>query len=103
VNSFNAVPRQRSPHIENWATGEGKSIQRFKFKRAGSRSELIKGIAGGDSNRRRYFNGWCQFVKLAKAVGGCARLQKSREVLQNRAHHETTSESLILEAIVQDN
>ena len=49
-----------------WCPGEGKSIQDFKFKQAGGRSELIKGIAGGDSNRRKYFVGWCQFIKMAK-------------------------------------
>lgn len=47
-----------------------KKIQDFKFKQAGGRSELIKGIAGGDANRRKYFVGWCQFVKLAKAMNG---------------------------------
>ena len=49
-----------------WCAGEGKRIQGFKFKQAGGRSELIKGIAGGDSNRRKYFVGWCQFIKMAK-------------------------------------
>jgi hypothetical protein len=56
-----------------WAAGEGKSIQGFKFKQDCGRSELIKGIAGGDSNRRRYFDGWCQFVKLAKAMNGSVK------------------------------
>lgn len=50
--------------------GPGKSIQGFKFKRAGGRSELIRGIAGGDQNRKKYFSGWCQFIKLAKAFDG---------------------------------
>ena len=53
-----------------WCSGEGKRIQGFKFKQAGGRSELIKGIAGGDSNRRKYFVGWCQFIKMAKAMNG---------------------------------
>jgi hypothetical protein len=52
------------------AIGSGKVIQGFKFKQAGGRSELIKGIAGGDSNRRKYFIGWCQFLKQAKAMSG---------------------------------
>eukprot|EP00339_Tiarina_fusa_P005393 CAMPEP_0116998728 /NCGR_PEP_ID=MMETSP0472-20121206/1701_1 /TAXON_ID=693140 ORGANISM="Tiarina fusus, Strain LIS" /NCGR_SAMPLE_ID=MMETSP0472 /ASSEMBLY_ACC=CAM_ASM_000603 /LENGTH=515 /DNA_ID=CAMNT_0004697973 /DNA_START=100 /DNA_END=1647 /DNA_ORIENTATION=- len=56
-----------------WAPGEGKSIQGFKFSQGCGRSELIKGIAGGDSNRRRYFDGWCQFVKLAKAKNGSVK------------------------------
>ena len=55
------------------AAGEGKTIQGFKFSRNCGRSELIKGIAGGDSNRRRYFDGWCQFVKLAKAMVGSVK------------------------------
>jgi len=53
-----------------WCPGPGQSIQGFKFKQAGGRSELIKGIAGGDANRRKYFAGWCQFLKLAKAKNG---------------------------------
>jgi len=59
----------RGPVPENavgfWCPGEGESIQGFKFKQAGGRSELIKGIAGGDLNRRKYYSGWCQFIKLA--------------------------------------
>jgi hypothetical protein len=53
-----------------WCPGAGKEIQGFKFKASGGRSELIKGIAGGDANRRRYFAGWCQFLKQAKAMNG---------------------------------
>jgi hypothetical protein len=53
-----------------WCPGPDKIIQGFKFKQAGGRSELIKGIAGGDSNRRKYFIGWCQFLKQAKAMNG---------------------------------
>lgn len=53
-----------------WCPMPPKKIQGFKFKQAGGRSELIKGIAGGDANRRRYFVGWCQFVKLAKQFNG---------------------------------
>jgi hypothetical protein len=53
-----------------WCAMPPKKIQGFKFKQAGGRSELIKGIAGGDANRRKYFVGWCQFVKLAKAMNG---------------------------------
>jgi hypothetical protein len=53
-----------------WLPGEGQMIQGFKFKQNGGRQELIKGIAGGDANKRRYFTGWCQFLKLAKAKHG---------------------------------
>ena len=53
-----------------WCATSPKKIQGFKFKQHGGRSELIKGIMGGDANRRKYFVGWCQFVKLAKAMNG---------------------------------
>jgi Immune Mapped Protein 2 (IMP2) N-terminal domain len=53
-----------------FCAGPGRSIQGFKFKQAGGRSELIKGIAGGDQNRRKYFSGWVQFIKLAKQFNG---------------------------------
>jgi hypothetical protein len=53
-----------------WCAGPGRSIQGFKFKQNGGRQELIKGIAGGDSNRKKYFSGWCQFIRQAKAFNG---------------------------------
>mmetsp|Transcript_20408 Transcript_20408/g.33793 ORF Transcript_20408/g.33793 Transcript_20408/m.33793 type:complete len:183 (-) Transcript_20408:194-742(-) len=53
-----------------WVPGEGKKIQGFKFKQHGGRVDLIKGIAGGDANRRKYFSGWCQFIKLARQMNG---------------------------------
>lgn len=53
-----------------WCPGPDNSIQGFKFKQHGGRVELIKGIAGGDQNRRKYFSGWCQFIKQAKAMNG---------------------------------
>ncbi len=49
-----------------WCASPAKPIQSFKFKQSGGRVELIKGIAGGDQNRRKYFSGWAQFIKLAK-------------------------------------
>ena len=60
----NSVGFWTSPH----------KLPEFKFKQAAGRSELIKGIAGGDANRRKYFSGWCQFIKLAK--------QKQARVIQ---------------------
>jgi hypothetical protein len=53
-----------------WAPAPDKPIQRFKFTSAAGRSELIRGIAGGDANRRKYFVGWCQFLKFAHARKG---------------------------------
>lgn len=50
--------------------GPGRSIQGFKFKQGGGRTELIKGIAGGDQNRRKYYSGWAQFIKMAKSYQG---------------------------------
>lgn len=55
-----------------WCPGPKRSIQGFKFKQAGGRSELIKGIAGGDQNRRKFYSGWAQFLKLAKSYQGYA-------------------------------
>ena len=55
-----------------WLPSPDCPIQGFKFKQAGGRSELIKGIAGGDANRRKYFVGWCQFLKLCRARHGRA-------------------------------
>lgn len=40
-----------------WCPGKDQKIQGFKFKQNAGRSELIKGIAGGDANRRKYFSG----------------------------------------------
>lgn len=53
-----------------WCPGEGQSIQGFKFTQNLGRQELVRGIAGGDANRRKYFGGWCQFLKLCKAKKG---------------------------------
>ena len=53
-----------------WCAGPGKSIQGFKFKQNEGRVEVIRGIAGGDQNRKKYFSGWCQFIKLAKLFNG---------------------------------
>lgn len=40
----------------------------FKFNQNLGRQELIKGIAGGDANKKKYFSGCCQFIKEAKKV-----------------------------------
>ena len=54
-----------------WCPGPKNSIQGFKFKQNGSgRVELMKGIGGGDQNRRKYYSGWCQFIKMAKQMNG---------------------------------
>ncbi|KAJ1449548.1 hypothetical protein M885DRAFT_535211 [Pelagophyceae sp. CCMP2097] len=44
-----------------------KAVPAFKFKAAGGRAELIREMSGGTGDRiRRYYSGWCQFIKLAK-------------------------------------
>lgn len=52
-----------------WKAGPGKKIQGFKFTQNQGRSDLVKDIAGKDY-KKKYFNGWCQFVKLAKQYKG---------------------------------
>ena len=52
-----------------WRAGQGKLIQGFKYRQNSGRVELIKGIAGGDANKRKFFSGWCQFIKAAAAFG----------------------------------
>jgi hypothetical protein len=68
-----------------WMPGPEQSIQEFKFKQNMGRAELIKGIAGGDANRRKYYSGWCQFIKLAK--------QKEGRVIQFSPQRATTTSS----------
>ena len=70
VYSRGIIPRNA---VGFWCPGPDHTIQGFKFKQAGGKSELIKGIAGGDQNRRKYFSGWCQFIKQAKAMNGYVR------------------------------
>jgi len=53
-----------------WMPGAGKVIQGFKFSQNCGRVEIIKGIAGGDANKKKYYSGWCQFVKAARAFNG---------------------------------
>ncbi|KAL7482153.1 hypothetical protein ACHAW6_007840 [Cyclotella cf. meneghiniana] len=53
-----------------WAAGEKKKIQGFKFNQNSGRQELIKGIAGGDSNKKKYYSGCSQFIKEAKKYNG---------------------------------
>ena len=52
-----------------WRPGEGKKLQGFKFKQNQGRSDLMKDI-NGSNYKSKYFSGWCQFVKAAKAFNG---------------------------------
>jgi len=52
-----------------WCPGPEKSIQGFKFKQNQGRSDIIKNVIGRDI-KKKYFSGWCQFVKAARMSGG---------------------------------
>jgi len=42
-----------------------KQIPKFKFKQNGGKSEFLRGLRGG-VGIKKYFEGWTQFIKLAK-------------------------------------
>lgn len=52
-----------------WSPGKGKKLQGFKFTQKQGRSDLMTGIAGKDY-KKKYLNGWCQFVKAANKHNG---------------------------------
>lgn len=56
--------------IAFWKPGPGKTIQGFKFKKNCGRSDLIKNCAAGIAGRKNYYSGWCQYIRLAKALDG---------------------------------
>ena len=48
-----------------------KTIPKFKFTSNGGRSEIIREMSGGTGERRkRYYSGWCSFLKMAKQYDG---------------------------------
>lgn len=49
-----------------WTPAPNAKLQEFKFRRAGGYTELVRGIIGGEKNKRQYLSGWCQFVQMAK-------------------------------------
>lgn len=51
-----------------------QQIQEFKYTNHGGYVELIRGIIGGDKNKKLYLSGWCQVVQIAKHFKG--RVQK---------------------------
>lgn len=65
--SHHAIPENA---IGFWKPGEDKTIQSWKYDRAGGYTELLRGIVGGTQNNRRYYSGWCQFVQMAKSMRG---------------------------------
>lgn len=76
-------------------------IPAFKFKQAAGRSELIKGIAGGDAGKRRYYTGWCQFVKLATRQESGRLIQFTPETqgipVDVYAYHQATNSCRLLD------
>lgn len=57
-----------------WKPGSGNKIQRFKFKKNLGRSVLIGNCAAGIAGRKNYYSGWCQYIRLAKAMSGTVRV-----------------------------
>jgi len=53
-----------------WVPGKDRKIQEFKYDTDSGYVELIRGIVGGEKNKRKYYSGWCQFIQLAKSFGG---------------------------------
>lgn len=43
-----------------------RKIQDFKYDTDSGYVELIRGIVGGEKNKRKYYSGWCQFINLAQ-------------------------------------
>jgi len=63
--SKGTVPENAVGFFAQSQSMDAKPIPKFKFTTNGGKSELIKGIAGGDANRKKYYVGWCLFLKLA--------------------------------------
>lgn len=57
-----------------WKPGSGNKIQGFKFKKNLGRSVLIGNCAAGIAGRKNYYSGWCQYIRLAKAMSGTVRV-----------------------------
>jgi len=55
-----------------------KAVPAFKYKEHGGKSELIRGFRG--PTRSRFFEGWCQFLKLARDFNGDAVLLTTSHV-----------------------
>jgi hypothetical protein len=57
-----------------------KQVPRFKLKHNGGKSELIRGLRGGTGKgQRRFFEGWVQFLKLAREFGGAVTVWQDKE------------------------
>ena len=61
-----------------WSPGPGKKLQGFKFKQNQGRSDLMRGVGGSDY-KKKYYSGWCQFVKAAKSLNGYFVKHSERE------------------------
>ena len=56
-----------------FSPGKGKTIPSFKFKQNFGKFDLINKTSGGDSKKKKYCNGWCQYIKAAKFFDGMMR------------------------------
>jgi Immune Mapped Protein 2 (IMP2) N-terminal domain/Immune Mapped Protein 2 (IMP2) C-terminal domain len=74
-----------------WKPGGDRTIQSWKYDRAGGYSELLRGIVGGTQNKRRYYGGWCQFVQMAKSMRGEIKIIDRDAKGDGDAHDEPTS------------
>jgi hypothetical protein len=67
--SHSQIPEENA--VGFWAPGPGKAIRDFKYAQgAGGYVELIRGIVGGEKNKKKYYSGWCQFIQMAKSLSG---------------------------------
>lgn len=64
-----------------WTPGLDHHIPEYHYQ-GGGRIELIRGIIGGPKDHRRYLQGWCQFLQLAKqAKGWVKKYQHPKQAL----------------------
>mmetsp|Transcript_16292 Transcript_16292/g.26552 ORF Transcript_16292/g.26552 Transcript_16292/m.26552 type:complete len:214 (+) Transcript_16292:1535-2176(+) len=60
----------------------GRVVPKFKYKQNGGKHELIRGLRGGTGKgMKRYFEGWVQFVKLAREFCGELFVFHDRDVM----------------------
>lgn len=73
VIGFWTIPRRGNPLKRLGLVGQGSKkddIQAFKYSTERGYVELIRGIIGGEKNHKKYLQGWCSFVQLAKKHNG---------------------------------
>lgn len=93
-----------SDAIGFWAPGPGKKLQGFKFKQNQGKSDLMKGIAGKDY-KKKYYSGWCQFIKAAKSFNGFFLKYSEREHIDVDVYvffHDTCEIEKVLDSTLFD-